>query len=86
VGLSPLVRVLGLRQNIIHVQPKVGIHPAPVQEPAHGVPDLVSLSQDVRAEEHLVRAEMRRIERELKVPVADPITPDVQRLLAAAAE
>ena len=37
-------------------------------------------------EQHLVRAEMRRIEQELKVPVADPITPDVQRLLAAAAE
>lgn len=35
-------------------------------------------------EQHLVHAEMRRIERELKVPVADPITPDVQRLLAAA--
>ena len=36
-------------------------------------------------EQHLVQAEIGRIERELKVPVADPITPDVQRLLAAAA-
>jgi uncharacterized NAD-dependent epimerase/dehydratase family protein len=35
-------------------------------------------------EQDVLQAEMRRIEEELQIPVADPITPDVQRLLAAA--
>ena len=35
-------------------------------------------------EEQVVRDDMRRIERELGLPAADPTTPEIDRLLAAA--